>query len=76
MKMKNTNASKLNEKNLVKSCFKSCPAETLILLNTYWNIINSTEKTFKTKSDDNHAVENSDFIAKLAELVTTKILQE
>ena len=67
MKMKNTNASKLNEKNLVKSCFKSCPAETLILLNTYWNIINSTDKTFKTKSDDNHAVENSDFIAKLAE---------
>ena len=63
--MKSTTQS---EKYLVKSCFKSCPAETLILLNTYWTIINSTDKACsKTKSDINNEVENSDFIAKLAE---------
>ena len=33
------NGRSIQEENLVNQCVKSCPLETLILLNSYWQIL-------------------------------------
>ena len=58
---------KKNEKYLVKSCFNSCPLETLILLNTYWKTIHSNEDVSDKRCQEANAIKNSNCMEILAE---------
>ena len=58
---------KKNEKYLVKSCFNSCPLETLILLNTYWKTIHSIEDISDKSCQEVNAIKISNCMETLAE---------
>ena len=63
--MKNSGNHTLSEKHLVKSCLKSCPLETLVLLNSYWKIIHRNDE-MGHKESDNDEFESSIFFEKLS----------
>jgi len=66
MDMKRVGNSTMSEKYLVKSCLKSCPLETLILLNSYWKTIHRNDEIVSKRRDKNDDIESSKFFEKLS----------
>ena len=64
--MKRVGNSTMSEKYLVKSCLKSCPLETLILLNSYWKTIHRNDEIVSKRRDKNDDIESSKFFEKLS----------
>ena len=63
----NKNNLRQTHRYLVKSCFNSCPLETLVLLNSYWDIIYGIDGISSKDSNnenDDHKINN--FMEKLS----------
>ena len=62
-------------KHLVKSCFNSCPLETLVLLNSYWDIINGIDGiSTKDIHNDNNDHKLNNFMEKLSSTGFKKLI--
>ena len=59
--MKYANGRNIKARYLIKSCLKSCPLETLILLNSYWKVLNENDGRDSSSVGDytNHLENNN-----------------
>ena len=71
----NKNNLRQTHRYLVKSCFNSCPLETLVLLNSYWDIIYGIDGISSKDSNnenDDHKINN--FMEKLSSTGFKKLI--